>query len=176
MNIVSVREGNFEDVDQIAEIHVHAWQDAYKDILPQNFLDGLSAERRANQWRESIKVNQSNGQNGLFVVSDGNKIYGFAACGAARDKDFSGYGELFAIYVSPEYQKHGYGSKLFEKVRSFLVNKGFNRAYVWSLEKNTPAHKAYEKWGASKISGQTKPIDLEDNQFFEIAHSWEWKA
>jgi GNAT superfamily N-acetyltransferase len=174
MTTVMVRDGKIDDISQIAQIHVQTWQDAYKDILPQNFLNGLSVEKRANQWKESIKNNQSTGQNGLFVVSDGNKIYGFAACGAARNNEFAGYGELFAIYVAPEFQKHGYGYKLFEKVRGFLKAKGFNNAYVWSLEENIPAHNAYEKWGATRVAGQTKPVDLEDKQFLEIAHSWVW--
>jgi GNAT superfamily N-acetyltransferase len=169
---ITVRDGTIDDVNQIAEIHVRTWQDAYRDILPQNFLDSLSIERRATQWKESIKNNHSTGQNGLFVISDDNAIYGFAACGTARDKEFSGYGELFAIYVAADFQKQGYGYKLFEKVISFLKAQGFNRAYVWSLEKNSSAHKAYEKWGASIISGQTKTVDLEDKKFHEIAHSW----
>jgi GNAT superfamily N-acetyltransferase len=176
MTTVTVRDGDIDDVTQIAQIHVTTWQDAYKGILPENFLNGLSVDRRANQWKESVKNNQTTGQNGLFVVSDNGKVYGFAACGAARDKEFSGYGELFAIYVTPEFQKHGYGQKLFEKVKTFLKAKGFTRAYVWSLEKNTPAHNAYEKWGANIVDGQTKPVELEDKKFLEIAHSWDWAS
>jgi len=172
MKEITVRDGTIDDANQIAEIHVRTWQHAYKDILPQNFLNSLSIERRAAQWKESIKNHESTSQNGLFVISDDNTIYGFAACGAARDKEFSGYGELFAIYVASDFQKHGYGYKLFEKVKTFLKDRGFNRTYAWSLEKNCSAHNAYEKWGANIVDGQIKPFDLEGRQFHEVAHSW----
>ena len=34
----------------IALVHVHGWQWGYRGLLPDAYLNGLSAQRRAEQW------------------------------------------------------------------------------------------------------------------------------
>jgi hypothetical protein len=36
-----VRDADPEDAEQIAIIHVHSWQAAYRGLLPQEYLDRL---------------------------------------------------------------------------------------------------------------------------------------
>ncbi len=39
-----IRPATFEDASRLAEIHIASWQAAYADLLPADFLDGLSEE------------------------------------------------------------------------------------------------------------------------------------
>src|SRR5215470_2381195 len=168
-----VRSAVLDDADAIAKVHVAAWQDAYRDIVANDFLAGLSVKQRADRWREIIASNQAGDANALFVVTN-KKICGFVACGPARDHDFPGHGEIFAIYILPGEQKQGHGRKLFEASKEFFSRKGFQRAYVWSLEQNTLAHKAYEKWGARRTVGRLKEVEIGGVNLREIVHSWAW--
>lgn len=174
MNKPIIRPANFDDVDTIAKVHVLSWQNTYQNIIPRQFLDNLSIKRRAKDWKQILGYNQSHPKNGLFVAADNNNLIGFVGCGPARDADFFGYAEVYAIYVLTEYQKHGWGRKLIEHAKSFLRKNGFSRAYVWSLEQNFGAHKAYEAWGAKPNLENTKTIDIDGTKLKEHIHIWEW--
>jgi hypothetical protein len=78
MRIAEVRKAYAEDASGIAFIHVRSWQVAYRGHMPDEFLDGLDAEKRTNMWRELTQ----NPDKIVFVADDrkGN-IVGFSALG-----------------------------------------------------------------------------------------------
>lgn len=50
---VLIRAAGRDDVPQIAELHVRAWQVAYRTLLPQGVLDGLAPAQRVPRCRVS---------------------------------------------------------------------------------------------------------------------------
>ena len=36
------------DTAAVGEVHVRAWQTAYRDVMPDDYLDGLQPEERAD--------------------------------------------------------------------------------------------------------------------------------
>ena len=79
------------DIDVIARIHVQSWQTSYRGILPDELLDNLSVERRAEQWQRTMP------RNDMFVYVAENvagEIVGFASGGAERDGVHGYDGEL----------------------------------------------------------------------------------
>ena len=51
-----IREAVPGDARSIAEIHVRAWQAAYRGQLTDDYLDGLSVEDRLEQHRQSLEA------------------------------------------------------------------------------------------------------------------------
>lgn len=49
-----VRPARITDADGIAEVHVRSWQAAYRGLMPQEVLDGLSVAQRAEGWRRIL--------------------------------------------------------------------------------------------------------------------------
>jgi hypothetical protein len=49
-----IRKATPEDARAIAEVHVKSWRAAYRDLLPQDFLQGLSVDRREQQWQLGV--------------------------------------------------------------------------------------------------------------------------
>lgn len=49
---MKVRMATPEDVRSIAEIHVAAWRAAYRDLMPQAFLDQVSVDKRGTPLHE----------------------------------------------------------------------------------------------------------------------------
>lgn len=45
-----------EDCGAIAEVHVVSWQQAYVDIVPSEYLAGLSVAGREALWREALRA------------------------------------------------------------------------------------------------------------------------
>ena len=74
------------------------WQAAYSPVLPAERLAQLSVERRARQWRDWPPL----------LAESGDVVVGFVSVGASRDADADG--ELFAIYVDPDYWGRGVGA------------------------------------------------------------------
>jgi hypothetical protein len=45
-----VREAKVTDAEGIAKIHVETWQHAYREQLPDAFLDSLSIKEKQKFW------------------------------------------------------------------------------------------------------------------------------
>ena len=109
------------DARRVAEIHVHAWQVAYKGILPTEILDNINLEERVAMWTNKL-IPQSNRDN--LVLEDDNIIWGWAAHGKCRDHDKDSVitKDLYGIYVSPERFRHGYGRLLWNETFTRLIS------------------------------------------------------
>jgi L-amino acid N-acyltransferase YncA len=99
-----IRQANVGDTDAIAHIHVQAWQETYRRIVPDSVLDTLSVERRATQWRHSLDDTTDVYHLALVAEAHGN-VVGFASFGKEREGDSEYQGELFALYILQEF--HG---------------------------------------------------------------------
>jgi GNAT superfamily N-acetyltransferase len=133
------------DAMDVARVHVRAWQVAYRKLLPDEYLDGLKVEDRAQRYtfggtdpREPMTT---------VAVDDRGTIRGFATTCAARDADVPGHGELAAIHVDPDWWGHGVGQALLASARAHLLDSGFRRAILWVLVGNVRAERFYAKDG-----------------------------
>ncbi len=147
-----VRPATAKDAPLIAAIHVNVWRHAYRGIVPDSFLDGLSVERRTEQW--SATLSQLAPGVFVWVADDGGDIVGFCSLGPSRDDDAGeNSGELGAIYVLPSSQRTGIGSALVERGLAGLANAEFNRATLWVLARNVAAQQFYERLGWRRDGG-----------------------
>ncbi|QFZ18226.1 GNAT family N-acetyltransferase [Saccharothrix syringae] len=140
MGETTVRPAGPDDADGIARVHTTAWQTAYRGVLPDDFLDGLSPSRRAGAWRRALL-----GREGaVHVAVDGTEVVGFAATGPARDDDLRGRGfvELQAVYVDPARWGSGIG---FALLGAALADAG--PVVLWVLADNPGARRFYERAG-----------------------------
>lgn len=59
----TIRLAQVQDAADLGSIHVRAWQKAYRGLLPQKYLDGLSISERQAMWAEEIRFYESQGWN-----------------------------------------------------------------------------------------------------------------
>ena len=128
-----------DDFYAIANIYASSWKTAYKDIVPQDYLDKISE----NNWADKLR----NSTSDAYILIENGKYIGTSSVCAARDEEMSGWGEIISIYLLPEYFGKGYGKPLFDNSVDALLDMGYNKIYVWVLEQNTRARKFYEKNG-----------------------------
>lgn len=155
---LTVRPARLADADGIAEVHVRSWQAAYRGLMPQDVLDGLSVEQRAEGWR-GILGDPARISRTLVAERDG-RIVGWAGFGGARDEDAPGTGELWGIYALPEAWSSGVGHALIAAVERELVDAGHASAYLWVLAGNERASAFYERHGWHADGGarvETRP-------------------
>jgi len=51
-----IRLATLSDVDEIARLHVKAWQSVYRGQMPDAYLDGLDSSKRTVMWSKAIAV------------------------------------------------------------------------------------------------------------------------
>lgn len=128
----------------MAQVHVRAWQAAYRNLLSGDYLDGLRAEDRAARYDFASRDPT---QPSTLVAVDGDSIHGFATVARASQSDSQDCGELCALYVSPERWGHGIGVALVKAARSRLLLLGHRQAVLWLLLGNTRAERFYRRDG-----------------------------
>ena len=128
-----------DDKPAISHIYEASWKFAYKDIIPQSFLDSIPV----GNWVSHLE----NAEMDTLVALEGNKIIGTSSYCKSRFSDFADFGELVSIYLLPEYIGKGYGKALLEATVSELITLGFKDIFLWVLEDNMRARRFYEKAG-----------------------------
>lgn len=137
------------DLLSIGHVYCEAWKAAYKGIVPDDFLGGLTDESCAPR---------SHRPNGALVCEETGKIIGVAAFGARRDRTDERSGELYSIYVLPECWRMGAGRALFESARSQLRAEGYLSLFLWTLTDNARARRFYERMGMTAVDSRTITI------------------
>ena len=171
MNGPTVRLARPEDAAAIADAHVRGWLTAYRGLVPDTVLDGLSVERRTDHWRETIAGQAPDSVGRTWVVEDGGEVKGFAATGLVRDPpaDLTAAGEVFAIYLVPEARGQGLGRAIFSHAVEDLRDRGFEPIVVWVFEANPIARRFYEAAGFQP-DGARQPVDFGEVALQEIRY------
>jgi GNAT superfamily N-acetyltransferase len=133
------------DAMAVAIVHVRAWQVAYRDLLPADYLARLKPEDRAARY--TFGETDPHKPMTTVAVDEAGIVRGFVTTCAARDQELPGYGEVAAIHVDPDYWGRGAGRALLASARAFLQDSGFRRALLWVLVGNARAERFYEQDG-----------------------------
>lgn len=142
-----IRQATYQDAEAIATVHVISWQAAYQGIMPEQFLKELSVEARAATWQKSLTT----GKLSVSVAYIGETIAGWIAFGACRDVDKdASWAEVEALYVSPEFWRHGIGERLSDSARQLLRAAGYSNVALWVLSENRRATAFYEGIGFAR--------------------------
>ena len=141
-----LRDATLQDSAAVARILVDTWRQAYADIMPSDFLAGLSYQAREKRIREGFLASDL---NRFMVVSEENSVLvGCMVGGACRDESEKEYhGEVYTLYVLPGHQSKGIGMAIVRAGVERLLAMGYNTMLIWVLSKN-PARGFYEALGA----------------------------
>ncbi|MEV5959598.1 GNAT family N-acetyltransferase [Streptomyces sp. NPDC051987] len=154
---LQVRPMALDDCDRVSEIRVRGWQFAYRGLMPQPFLDGLSVEQDAERRRARYR----DGGNAVteLVAVRGGTIVGWAAHGPYRDGDVrTGDAELYALYVDAAHLGTGVGRALLGTVLEQCA--GHTRVRLWVLKENARARRFYEIAGFV-ADGAEEPYEVD---------------
>jgi GNAT superfamily N-acetyltransferase len=144
---VEIRAADEPDARDIADVHVRGWRWAYRGQLPDEFLDALSVDRRAEGWRQELGQLDATSSR-IWIAHREDEVIGFASSGPSHDQDADpGTAEVYAIYLRPEVVGTGVGRTLFAHVVDDLRRQGYATATLWVLETNARTRRFYEAAG-----------------------------
>jgi L-amino acid N-acyltransferase YncA len=155
-----VRPARPADATAIGAVHVRAWQAAYRGVMPDEYLDSLSADERAEMWRDRIARDDL---APLLVAETEGVVVGFAAFGRERPSpEQRDAGELGAINIDPDHWGKGIGRSLLRQVTVALWTLGYREAILWVVPQNVRARSLYESegWRADGAVGSDEVLGV----------------
>ncbi len=146
MNI-NYRRAEEKDSRAWYEFKNMVWRDAYKDIFPEEVF--VDKEKRLDEEKDKFLELLNNESTILYIAEYNNKIVGIML-----GEINSGYGyfnqeyaDLVALYIDPNFQGKGIGSKLRNTFERWAKEKGTSKYVIGVLKDNRKARKVYETWG-----------------------------
>ncbi|MYL48195.1 GNAT family N-acetyltransferase [Halobacillus litoralis] len=158
-----IRKAKPGDVPAIAKVHVDAWLETYRGIVPDVYLNRLSYENRERLWEENIRK-----YNISVIETEEDGVFGFvtwedgSTCGEYDS-------ELSSLYILEKYHLRGAGRLLLSSTFREVKEKGHKNLVVRVLSEN-PARHFYEKMGAEKVKEVT--IAMEEKRLTETIYYW----
>jgi ribosomal protein S18 acetylase RimI-like enzyme len=141
-----IRHAGPGDAEAITHVHDASWRDAYRGVIPGCELERMIARRGPQWWARAIVRG-----SGILVLEFGREVVGYVTYGRNRVPSMPYSGEIFEIYLLPEYQGLGFGRRLFNAARQELAEHGYLSTVVWALADNDKALAFYRRLGGLTI-------------------------
>ncbi|HKD46873.1 MAG TPA: GNAT family N-acetyltransferase [Rhizomicrobium sp.] len=161
---LSLRLARPGDAMSLARIYVEAWHDTYAAILPHRLLANMSVEMHAARLERAIR-------KGAVLVAEAPRhgVLGLAGFGAARDRGLGFDGEIYTLYVDPDFLGRGVGRALLHGAFSALETRAFHSCLIWSHAQNHACF-FYEAMGGARIA--ERRVMLGGQEVCEVAFGW----
>jgi len=142
----TVRNSTPDDAEAIESVRIATWKACYRGIVPDAYLDSLNVRSsRVDQMRGAIDRADAGAR--VVGVAD-TRIIGMGIAGPPEDDQLpEGTGEVFAVYVLPDWQSRGVGRALLERLTSGLRALGYHSAILWTLRDRHATRRFYEANG-----------------------------
>jgi ribosomal protein S18 acetylase RimI-like enzyme len=163
---IGVRRAEIEDAEAITAVHDSAWRNAYDGVIPAKELARIVARRGARWWERAIRRGTA-----ILVLEVASEICGYATVGPNRARNLAQKGEVYEIYMKPEFQGIGLGTRLFLAARRELSRFGFDTVVVWALADNDGACRFYRNAGGQKVARANERFG--EVSLTKVAFAWE---
>jgi ribosomal protein S18 acetylase RimI-like enzyme len=140
---MDIRRATPYDAGAMAILHVDSWRAAYHGLVPDAFLDALEVDRRAERFREALSA----GTEETYLAEQDGDLVGMLTIGACRDEDVDQKitGEIWGIYLAPQYWRQGIGSALCRYGERLLAS-AIIRSTLWVFARNKQARRFMKPW------------------------------
>ena len=100
--MVEVRNATPADARAIAAVNVASWRVAYRGLIPDDVLSGLSVSDRERFWHDALSAPEP--CTSVVVATAAHTVVGFAAAGPPLvpvDRADPTQGDQYALYLDP---------------------------------------------------------------------------
>jgi len=145
--VIEIRQARPSDAVAVAGAHDEAWRAAYQGIIPGTELDKLINRRGSDWWDSAIRKGSR-----VSLLQFGDTVAGYANYGRNRARSLQYEGEIYELYLRPEFQGVGFGRRLFSAARKDLIHSGMKSLVLWALSENDPAVEFYRALGGRAVA------------------------
>jgi GNAT superfamily N-acetyltransferase len=167
-----VRAARPADAPALARIHVSAWQHAYRGIIAAHNLARTTEVRAVHRFLREFEDERD---RSLLHVLDGPSAapgpIGYVHTGPRRDHGrLSTQGEVFELYLDPDFHGLGGGRKLLSAGLWSLSGRRLLPAWVWVLADNARARRFYAGMGGHEVARGR--VRVGDQVLDQVAYAW----
>ena len=163
--LIEIRRAKPSDAKAVADTHDEAWWAAYQGMIPGLELDKLINRRGPDWWDSAIRKGSR-----IAILAFGDKVAGYANYGRNRARSLYYDGEIYELYLRPEYQGLGFGRRLFTSARRDLSQSGLKSMVVWALSDNDPAVEFYKSLGGKAVARSSERFG--EKSLDKVAFAW----
>ena len=164
--LIEIRRAKAADALAVAETHDEAWRAAYQGVIPGTELEKLITRRGPDWWDSAIRKGSR-----VSILAFGDKVAGYANYGRNRARSLFYDGEIYELYLRPEYQGLGFGRRLFTSAHRDLAQGGLKSLVVWALSDNEPAVEFYRALGGKAVARSSERFG--DKSLDKVAFAWD---
>ncbi|WP_448832384.1 N-acetyltransferase family protein [Camelimonas sp. ID_303_24] len=169
-----VRAAVPDDVETVARVHVAAYRETYRGMMPAEELERITVALSASGWGQVIAESRETKGVSLQVAVHEGRIVGLGTCCPQRSLKLRrmGYdGEISSLYVLPAFQGLGAGHALAQTLATQLRGAGFRAMALWTLAGNLRARAFYERFGGVARLEREEPCA--GGALVEVAYGWD---
>lgn len=156
------------DAADLAHVHVKAWRETYRGLLPQAYLDRMSLDAHARRFGARL---EHPGANHVTLGAEARSgLVGYCE-GHAWASPFGGEAEIHTLYVLRAAQGEGVGKRLLQDAVRVLKDAGANGLIIWCLAANLKARGFYERMGG-QAAAQRAGRGPGGGKVREVAYGW----
>lgn len=162
---IDIRPAEPTDSFQISQTHQESWAYAYNGLLPYRALRDMFERRDLDWWKRAIA-----GSANIMVLDVGGDVAGYATMGVNRVEELSQQGEIYELYLRPEFMGVGLGQRLFSESRRFLNALNYRGCLIWCLADNEGAINFYRAMGGRQVARGHEKFD--GARLPKVAFAW----
>jgi GNAT superfamily N-acetyltransferase len=173
VNEVRIRAADAADARTIARVHVQAWRESYRGLVPDPVIEALSVERNGAMWTDILAAGDTSIVHvveRLGIGSDEPDLVGFGSAADARGSELGASGEIIAIYLLDRVKRCGIGRRLLSGLLAALAARNHRSAGLWVLVEHHGARRFYETLGAR--TGTQRIVTGGPVEMHEISYIW----
>jgi ribosomal protein S18 acetylase RimI-like enzyme len=163
--LIEIRRAKPSDAEAVATTHDEAWRGAYQGIIPAVELEKLINRRGPAWWDSAIRKGSR-----VAIMAFGDTIAGYVNYGRNRARSLFYDGEIYELYLRPEFQGLGFGRRLFTAARRDLAQSGMRSLVVWALSDNDSAVEFYRALGGRAVARSSERFGT--RVLDKVAYAW----
>ena len=134
--------------------------------FPGTELEKLIIRRGPAWWDSAIRKGSR-----IALLQFGDKIAGYANYGRNRARSLYYDGEIYELYLRPEFQGLGFGRRLFTAARRDLAQSALKSLIVWALSENDNAVEFYRALGGKAVARSSEKFGT--RVLDKVAFGWQ---
>jgi ribosomal protein S18 acetylase RimI-like enzyme len=170
-----IREAELRDVAAMARVSVDSYRAAHRDQIPEASLMQFTYEESERNWARAIReLSEADERQEYIYVAENVEgiLVGVAMGGPERSHHPLYMGEIYFLYLLPEYQRQGIGRQLVISVVERLVEQEMDSLLIRVLQANAPARRFYEALGGQLVPDVEEEFEDRGAVLVRVAYGW----
>ena len=153
---MDVRRADHTDAVALAAVDAAAFPVAYGQWLPPSALRDFTSATGTDRWRKRIAAQDDVTAVWVAVLDGVVMAHAWSRPWTDTADLLPGAAKLNTLYVRPEHQGRGVGSRLLRHTCAWLRTAQIPEAALWVVEANVRARRFYERQGWTLDQGVGK--------------------